>query len=137
MLKNFIRQLNLTLTKQKQTDSKFRITKISPNNTNLDNLTFGNKFNILTKINPELDITFTIIDETSYNIIMSYQEKQIFTFLGIDAEQSKIVTKYHTFNKNEFLKQLSYLKSSQQSWDEPISEWFWELTDCPRINFRG
>jgi hypothetical protein len=115
MLKNFIRQLNLTLTKQKQADSKFRITKISPNNTNLDNLAFGNKFNILTKINPELDITFTIIDETSYNIIMSYQEKQIFTFLGIDTEQSKIVTKYHTFNKNEFLKQLSYLKSSQSN----------------------
>jgi len=137
MLKNFIRQLNLTLTKQKQADSKFRITKISPNNTNLDNLAFGNKFNILTKINPELDITFTIIDETSYNIIMSYQEKQIFTFLGIDTEQSKIVTKYHTFNKNEFLKQLSYLKSSQSNWDETTTEWFWELTDCPRINFRG
>ena len=137
MLKNLIRQLNLTLTKQKQADSKFRITEISPNNTNLDDLAFGNKFNILTKINPELDITFTIIDETNYNIIMSYQEKQIFTFLGIDTEQSKIVTKYHTFNKNEFLKQLSYLKSSQQSWDEPISEWFWEPTDWLRIHFRG
>ena len=115
MLKNIIRQVNLTLTKQKQADSKFRITQISPNNTNLDDLAFGNKFNILTKINPNLDITFTVIDETRYNIIMSYQEKQIFTFLGIDRDQSKIVTKYHAFNKEEFLKQLSYLKKSQQS----------------------
>lgn len=115
MLKNIIRQLNLTLTKQKQADSKFRITQISPNNTNLDDLAFGNKFNILTKINPNLDITFTVIDETRYNIIMSYQEKQIFTWFGIDTDQSKIVTKYHTFNKEEFLKQLSYLKTSQQS----------------------
>lgn len=137
MLKNFIRQLNLTLTKQKQDDSKFRITQISPNNTNLDDLAFGNKFNILTKINPNLDITFTVIDETRYNIIMSYQEKQIFTFLGIDTDQSKIVTKYHAFNKEEFLKQLSYLKQSQQSWDETTAKWFWDLSDCPRIHFRG
>ena len=136
MLKNIIPQLNLTLTKQKQADSKFRITQISPNNTNLDDLAFGNKFNILTKINPNLDITFTVIDETRYNIIMSYQEKQIFTLLGIDSDQSKIVTKYHAFNKEEFLKQLSHLTSSQQSWDESISEWLWELTICLRIHFR-
>lgn len=115
MFRNIKYKLNLPLTKNKKGDSKFRITEISPNNTNQDDLAFGNKFNILTKINPELDITFTIIDETRYNIIMSYQEKQIFTFLGIDTEQSKIVTKYHTFNKNEFLKQISYLKQSQQS----------------------
>lgn len=62
-------------------------------------MAFGNKFDILTKINPELDITFTIIDETRYNIIVSYQEKQIFTFLGIDTKQSKIVTKHYTFDK--------------------------------------
>ena len=136
MLKNIIRQLNLTLTKQKQADSKFRITQISPNNTNLDDLAFGNKFNILTKINPNLDITFTVIDETRYNIIMSYQEKQIFTWFGIDTDQSNLVTKYHTFNKEEFLKQLSYLKTSQQSWDESISECVSELTICPRINFK-
>ena len=137
MLKNIKSQFNLALTRLKQTDSKFRITKINPNNTNQDDLAFGNKFDILTKINPELDITFTIIDETRYNIIMSYQEKQIFTFLGIDTNQSKIVTKHYTFNKKEFLKQLSHLKSSQQSWDESISKCFSELTDCPRIDFRG
>lgn len=135
MLKNIIRQLNLTLTKQKKADSKFRITKINPNNTNQDDLAFGNKFDILTKINPELDITFTIIDETRYNIIMSYQEKQIFTFLGIDTEQSKIVTKYHTFNKNEFLKQISYLKQSQQSWNKSISEWLLRPHRLPQNQF--
>ena len=115
MLKKFIRQLKLTLTKQKQADSNFRITEIHSNNSNLDDLAFGNKFNILTKINPYVDLTFTVIDETSYNITMSYQEKHIFTWFSIDTDQSKIVTKYHTFNKNEFLKQLSYLKSSQTS----------------------
>ena len=115
MLKNIKSQFNLALTRLKQTDSKFRITKINPNNTNQDDLAFGNKFDILTKINPESDITFTIIDETRYNLIMSYQEKQIFTFFGIDTDQSKIVTKHYTFDKKEFLKQLSYLKSSQQS----------------------
>lgn len=137
MLKKFIRQLKLTLTKQKQADSNFRITEIHSNNSNLDDLAFGNKFNILTKINPYVDLTFTVIDETSYNITMSYQEKHIFTWFSIDTDQSKIVTKYHTFNKNEFLKQLSYLKSSQTSWDETISKCFSELTICPRIDFRG
>lgn len=46
---------------------------------------------------------------------MAYQEKQIFTFLGIDTDQSKIVTKHYTFDKKEFLKQISHLTSSQQS----------------------
>ena len=115
MFNNIKSKLNFTLAKLTKDDSKFRIIKIHSTNDTNDILAFGNKFNILTKINPELDITFTVIDETRYNIIMSYQEKQIFTFLGIDSDQSKIVTKYHAFNKEEFLKQLSYLKTSQQS----------------------
>lgn len=115
MLKNLKRQFNSRLTKIKKGDSKFRIIKIHTNNAKQDNLAFGNKFDILTKINPYIDVTFTIIDENQNNIIMAYQEKQIFTFLGIDTDQSKIVTKHYTFDKNEFLKQLSYLKSSQQS----------------------
>ena len=115
MLKKLKRQFNLSLTKIKKGDSKFRIIKIHTNNEKQDVLAFGNKFDILTKINPYIDVTFTIIDENQNNIMMAYQEKQIFTFLGIDTDQSKIVTKHYTFNKKEFLKQLSHLTSSQQS----------------------
>lgn len=115
MLKKLKRKFNLPLTKIKKGDSKFRIIKIHKTNEKQDMLAFGNKFDILTKINPYTDVTFTIIDENQNNIIMAYQEKQIFTFLGIDTDQSKIVTKHYTFDKKEFLKQLSYLKSSQQS----------------------
>lgn len=115
MFENLKRKFNLPFTKIKKGDSKFRIIKIHPNNVKQDNLAFGNKFDILTKINPYTDVTFTIIDENRNNIIMVYQEKQIFTFLGIDTDQSKIVTKHYTFDKKEFLKQLSHLTSSQQS----------------------
>lgn len=115
MLKNLKSKFNLPLTKIKKGDSKFRIIKIHTNNAKQDNLAFGNKFDILTKINPYIDVTFTIIDENQNNIIMAYQEKQIYTFLGIDTDQSKTVTKHYTFDKKEFLKQLSYLTSSQQS----------------------
>lgn len=115
MFRNIKYKLNLPLTKNKKGDSKFRIIKIHTTNEKQDILAFGNKFDILTKINPYIDVTFTIIDENQNNIIMVYQEKQIFTFLGIDTDQSKVVTKHYTFDKKEFLKQLSHLTSSQQS----------------------
>jgi hypothetical protein len=45
------------------------------------------------------------------------------------------VTKYHTFNKNEFLKQISYLKQSQQSWNKSISEWLLRPHRLPQNQF--
>lgn len=115
MLKNIKSQLNLVLTKLKQTDSKFRITKINPNNTNQDDLAFGNKFDILTKINPNLELTFTIVDEIDDKLILTYDEKTTTNIVSFNTSYTKYETKYHAFNKNEFLKQISYLKSSQQS----------------------
>ena len=108
MPNNIKSKINFALTKLKKADSKFRITRIHSTNDKNDELSFGNSFNILTKIDPSLAVTFTIVDEINDKIIMSY---------GV-------------------LKQLSYLKSSQQSWDKPISEWFWKPSDCSRINFR-
>lgn len=115
MLNKFKSKINFTLTKLKKADSKFRITKIHTNNDEYDDLAFGNKFDILTKIDPNLDFTFTIIDEIDNKLILSYGENVIHNLVGFGANYTEHLTKYHTFNKNEFLKQLSYLKTSQSS----------------------
>ena len=136
MLKSFKSKLNFALSKIKKADSKFRITHMYSNNDKHNVLSFGNSFNILTKIDPNLELTFTIVDEIDDKLILTYDEKTTTNIVSFNTSYTKYETKYHAFNKNEFLKQISYLKSSQQSWDEPISEWFWEPSDCPRINFR-
>lgn len=129
-------KLNFALTKLKKADSKFRITRIHSTNDKNDQLSFGNSFNILTKIDPSLALTFTIIDEINDKLIMSYSENVIHNISGFGVKYTEHLTKYHAFDKNEFLKQITYLKSSQQSWDESISKYSWELSDCPRIHFR-
>lgn len=115
MFNKFKSKINFTLTNLKKADSKFRITKIHSNNDNYDDLAFGNKFDILTKIDPSLDFTFTIIDEIDDKLILSYGENVIHNLVGFGVKYTEHLTKYHAFNKNEFLKQISYLKSSQSS----------------------
>lgn len=115
-------KLNFALTKLKKADFKFRITHIHTNNDKHDELLFGNSFNILTKIDPNLAITFTVIDESNGKLIMSYGENVTHNIVDFGVNYTKHLIKYHVFDKNEFLKQLSYLKPSQQSWDEPIPE---------------
>ena len=115
MLNKFKSKINFTLTKLKKADSKFRITRIHTNNDEYDDLAFGNKFDILTKIDPNLDLTFTIIDEIDNKLILSYSENVIHNISGFGVKYTKHLTKYHAFEKNEFLKQLSYLKTSQSS----------------------
>lgn len=115
MFKNIKSKLNLAFTKLNRSDSKFRITKIHTNNDKYDDLAFGNKFDILTKIDPNLDFTFTIIDEIDDKLILSYGENIIHNLVGFGANYTEHLTKYHAFNKNEFLKQISYLKTSQSS----------------------
>lgn len=120
MFKSLTSKLNFALTKLRKADSKFRITTIYENNDPNDQLSFGNKFDIMTKIDilakyPNLNITFTIIDEIDDKLIMAYNQNiiHIIDVFGINYTQH--LTKYHAFNKNEFLKQISYLKSSQSS----------------------
>ena len=108
-------KLNFALTKLKKADSKFRITRIHSNNDKYNNLSFGNNFNILTKIDPSLALTFTIVDEINDKLIMSYSENIIHNISGFGVKYTEHLTKYHAFNKNEFLKQISYLKTSQSS----------------------
>ena len=115
MSNKFKSKFNFTLTKLKKADSKFRITRIHSTNDKNDQLSFGNSFNILTKIDPNLDFTFTIIDEINDKLIMSYGENVIHNLVGFGANYTEHLTKYHAFDKNEFLKQISYLKSSQSS----------------------
>ena len=115
MSKKFKSRINFKLTKLKKADSKFRITKIHSNNDNYDDLAFGNKFDILTKIDPNLDFTFTIIDEIDDKLILSYGENVIHNLVGFGANYTEHLIKYHAFDKNEFLKQISYLKTSQSS----------------------
>lgn len=139
MIKQIKSKLNFELTKRQKGDSKFRITHIHTTNDTYNELAFGNNFNILTKIRPDLGVTFTIIDEIDDKIILAYDEKTTTNIVGFNTSYTKYETKYHAFNKNEFLKQITYLKNqnpSQQSWDEVISEWSWEPLDCPRIHFR-
>ena len=115
MFDNIMFKLNFTLTKLKKSDSKFRITKIHSDNDKYNNLSFGNKFDILTKIDPNLDFTFTIIDEIDDKLILSYGENVIHNLVGFGANYTEHLTKYHAFDKKEFLKQISYLKTSQSS----------------------
>lgn len=103
-------KLNFALTKLKKGDSKFRITHIHTTNDTYDQLSFGNSFNILTKIDPNLALTFTIIDEINDKLIMSYSENVIHNISGFGVKYTEHLTKYHAFDKNEFLKQISYLK---------------------------
>ena len=136
MIKQIKSKLNFELAKHQKGDSKFRITHVHSTNDTYDELSFGNNFNILTKIRPDLGVTFTIVDEIDNKLILAYDEKTTTNIVGFNTSYTKYKTKYHAFNKNEFLKQITYLKSSQQSWDKTISEWFWELSDWPRIDFR-
>lgn len=115
MSNNLKSKINFELTKMKKADSKFRITRIHSTNEKNDQLLFGNSFNILTKIDPNLALTFTIIDEINDKLIMSYNEKVIHNISGFGVKYTEHLTKYRAFNKNEFLKQISYLKSSQSS----------------------
>ena len=82
MLKSLTSKLNFELTKMKKADSKFRITTIYENNDPNDQLSFGNKFDIMTKIYilskyPNLNITFTIVDEVNDKLIMVYNQNII------------------------------------------------------------
>lgn len=115
MSNKFKSKLNFTLTKLKKADSKFRITRIHSTNDKNDQLSFGNSFNILTKIDPSLALTFTIVDEIDDKLIMSYSENVIHNISGFGVKYTEHLTKYHAFDKNEFLKQITYSKSSQQS----------------------
>lgn len=118
MSNNIKFKLNFTLAKIKRADSKFRITHIHSTNDKHDELAFGNNFNILTKIDPNLALTFTIVDEINDKLIMSYNENVIHNISGFGVKYTEHLTKYHAFNKNEFLKQINYLKNqnpSQQS----------------------
>lgn len=115
MFNNIKSKLNFTLTKLTKADSKFRITNIYSANDKNDTLAFGNRFNILTKIDPNLAMTFTIIDEINDKLILNYNVKTTINLVGFNISYNKYETKYHAFDKNEFLKQLSYLKSPQTS----------------------
>ena len=115
MFNIIISKLNFTLAKLKKSYSKFRITKIHSDNDKNNDLAFGNNFNILTKIDPSISITFNIIDEIDDKLIMSYKQNIIHTIDVFDVNYTQQLTKYHAFNKKEFLIQLSYLKSSQSS----------------------
>ena len=115
MIKKIKSKLNFELAKRQKADSKFRITHVHTTNNTYDELAFGNNFNILTKIRPDLGITFTIVDEIDDKLILAYDEKTTTNIVGFNTSYTKYETKYHTFNKNEFLKQITYLKSSQQS----------------------
>ena len=120
MLNTIMSKLNFTLTKLKKSDSKFRITKSHSDNDKYNDLSFGNKFDIMTKIDilakyPNLNITFTIIDEIDDKLIMSYKQSIIHIIDVFGVNYTQQLTKYHAFDKNEFLKQISYLKSSQSS----------------------
>ena len=115
MSNNIKFKLNFALAKIKRADSKFRITHIHSTNDKHEELAFGNSFNILTKIDPSLALTFTIIDEINDKLIMSYSENVIHNISRFGVKYTEHLTKYHTFDKNEFLKQITYLKSSQQS----------------------
>lgn len=115
MLDNIMSKLDFTLVKLKKSDSKFRITKIHSDNDENNDLAFGNNFNILTKIDPNVSVTFTIVDEIDNKIIMSYGKNVIHNISGFGVKYTEHLTKYHAFNKKEFLKQITYLKSSQQS----------------------
>lgn len=115
MLKSFKSKLNFALSKIKKADSKFRITHMYSNNDKHNVLSFGNSFNILTKIDPNLELTFTIVDEIDDKLILTYDEKTTTNIVSFNTSYTKYETKYHAFNKNEFLKQISYLKSSKQS----------------------
>lgn len=115
MLKQIKSKINFKIAKIQKADSKFRITKIHSTNDKNDQLSFGNSFNILTKIDPNLALTFTIIDEINDKLIMSYGENVIHNISGFGVKYTEHLTKYHTFDKNEFLKQISYLKTSQSS----------------------
>lgn len=108
-------KINFALTKLKKADSKFRITRIHSTNDKNDELSFGNSFNILTKIDPSLAVTFTIVDEINDKIIMSYGENITHNIVELGTKYTQHLTKYYAFNKNEFLKQISYWKSSQSS----------------------
>lgn len=110
MLKQIKTKLKFELAKRQKGDSKFRITRIHSTNDKHDQLSFGNSFNILTKIDPNLALTFTIIDEINDKLIMSYSENVIHNISGFGVKYTEHLTKYHAFNKNEFLKQISYLK---------------------------
>lgn len=115
MYEKFKSKLNFELTKIKKADSKFRIVRIHSTNDKNDQLSFGNSFNILTKIDPNITLTFTIIDEIDDKLIMSYGENVIHNLVGFGTNYTEHLTKYHAFNKNEFLKQISYLKIFQSS----------------------
>lgn len=115
MSNKFKSKLNFTLTKLKKADSKFRITRIHSTNDKNDQLSFGNSFNILTKIDPNLALTFTIIDEINDRLILSYGKNVIHNISGFGVKYTEHLTKYHAFDKNEFLKQISYVKPSQSS----------------------
>ena len=113
MLKNIKSKFNFKLTKLKKADSKFRITKIDSMNDKNNPLSFGNTFDVLTKINPKHEITFTIIDEIDDKLIMFYDEMKTVNLHCFAKSYTTWNKKYHAFNKNEFLKQLSYLTPSQ------------------------
>lgn len=115
MPNNIKSKINFVLTKLKKADSKFRITRIHSTNDKNDELSFGNSFNILTKIDPSLAVTFTIVDEINDKIIMSYGENITHNIVELGTKYTQHLTKYYAFNKNEFLKQISYWKSSQSS----------------------
>lgn len=70
-------KINFALAKIKRVDSKFRITQVHTTNDTYNKLAFGNNFNILTKIDPNLALTFTIVDEINDKLIMSYNENVI------------------------------------------------------------
>lgn len=115
MLKQIKSKINFKIAKIQKADSKFRITKIHSTNDKNDQLSFGNSFNILTKIDPNLALTFTIVDEIDDKLILTYDTKTTINIVGFNTSYTKYETKYHAFNKNEFLKQISYWKSSQSS----------------------
>ena len=115
MLKQIKSKINFKIAKIQKGDSKFRITYIHSTNDTYDELAFGNNFNILTKIRPDLGVTFTIIDEIDDKLILAYDEKTTTNIVCFNTSYTKYETKYHAFNKNEFLKQISYLKTSQTS----------------------
>lgn len=118
MIKQIKSKLNFELAKHQKGDSKFRITHVHSTNDTYDELSFGNNFNILTKIRPDLGVTFTIVDEIDNKLILAYDEKTTTNIVGFNTSYTKYETKYHAFNKNEFLKQITYLENqnpSQQS----------------------
>lgn len=118
MIKQIKSKIIFELAKLQKADSKFRITHVHSTNDTYDEIAFGNNFNILTKIDPNLALTFTIVDEINDKLIMSYNENVIHNISGFGVKYTEHLTKYHAFDKNEFLKQITYLKNqnpSQQS----------------------